>query len=443
MKIRFGCRLLPALALFALFAGAVSAQTVVTIDYAVQLAFENNISIERSAITLRALERAKKHAWNEFSPSVSVGGGYSVNESSEYASTSYRHMMYGNVAVGFNLSPALIAGIKNARLQYETGELTFDEAVRSIELSVRQAFYGLLYEQAYIEQQERNLETARQQYEQNLRQYQAGRISELDVLTAQVQYEQQKPTLENARTTYLNDLDTFKILIGLDVRDEIELDGSLDDFLNIGEITLNLEEIKPPSITLLEKQLETARSTLTSTRLYYYGPTIGLSWNVQPTTRGGGITGESLFDDWTDYGGLTISVSVPIDCYFPWSSAADSISDAKDTVADLELQLEDERLSVRNSVSSYLRQVNVTRSSIETCRANVNLAQRSYDLAFDAYNRGARDFLSLQDASDTLFEAEVALLSELYNLSVTILNLENTTGIPFGTFVTPVEESEE
>ena len=438
MKIRFGARLAPIFGAWALLAAAASAQTVLTIGSAVQMAFDNNISIERSAITLRGLERAKNHSWNEFSPSVSIGGGYSLNESSEYARQAGRHTLYGQASVAFNLSPALIAGIKTARLQYETGELSFDEAVRSIELSVRQAFYGLLYEQAYIVQQERNLETARQQYEQNRRQYEAGRISELDVLTAQVQYEQQRPALETARTNYLNDLDTFKILIGMDVRDEIELDGTLDDFLNIGEIALNPEEIKPPSITLLEKQLETARSTLTSTRLYYYGPTIGLSWTGQPSTTGG-YYGSKLGDDWTDYGGLTVSVSIPIDCYFPWSSSADSIADAKDSVDDLELQLEDEKLSVRNNVSSYLRQIEVSRSSIETCRANVNLAQRSYELALDAYNRGARDFLSLQDASDTLFEAEVSLLSEMYNLSVTILNLENTAGIPFGTFIAPAE----
>ena len=59
MRIRFGGRLAAALAACALCASAAFAQTVLTIDSAVQMAFENNISIERSAITLRGLERAK------------------------------------------------------------------------------------------------------------------------------------------------------------------------------------------------------------------------------------------------------------------------------------------------------------------------------------------------------------------------------------------------
>ncbi len=430
MKSKFIIRLFTVLTVFSLCVGAASAQTVLTIDSAVQMAFDNNISIERSALTLQGLERAKDHAWNSFLPTVSVGGGFQLLNDSAATSSPYDYALYGNASIGFNISPALIAAIKTAGLQYETGELSFDDALRTIELSVRQSFYGLLYEQAYIEQQERSLETARLQYEQNRRQYEAGRISELDVLSAQVSYEQKKPELENAKTTFMNDMDTFKILIGLDVREQVELDGSLDDFLEVGEITLNQEELNPPSIALLEKQLETARSTLTATRLYSYGPSLSVSWGYQPTA-----TNYDDFKEWKDNGSLSIGLSVPLDCYLPWSSAADSIADAKDTVTDLELQLKDEKLNVGSNISSYLRQINVSRSSIDTCVANVNLAQKSYDLAQEAYNRGARDFLSVLDASDTLFESEVSLLAEIYNLSVSILNLENTSGIPFGTFI--------
>ena len=96
--------------------------------------------------------------------------------------------------------------------------------------------------------------------------------------------------------------------------------------------------------------------------------------------------------------------------------------------------LEDEKQQTANSIVSALRQIEKCRTSIVSCKANVALAEKSYELALDAYNRGARDFLSLQDASDTLFEAQVALLSEAYQLGVEILSLEDITGVPFGTF---------
>lgn len=402
---------------------AAAAQTVFTADTAVETALKNNISVKRSALSLDGLERVKNHAWNSMSPDISAGAGIQVpNKSNAYDLTAY-----GNVSIGVVFSPGRISNIKTAVLQYEAGQLSYRDACRAVELAVRQSFYGLLYEQSYIEQQERTLETARQQYEQNLRQYNAGRISELDVLSAQVAYEQIKPQLESARITFMNDMDTFKVLLGLSPEDEIELEGSLDTLLDLEEVSLDGIEICPAGIESLEKSLEIAQADLTAAKLSAYAPDLSVSWNYQPQAA------NSDWQLWGDSGALSVGILLPIDSWFPWSESADTIAAAKDEVADIGLQLEDEKQQTANSIVSALRQIEKCRTSIVSCKANVALAEKSYELALDAYNRGARDFLSLQDASDTLFEAQVALLSEAYQLGVEILSLEDITGVPFGT----------
>ena len=50
-----------------------------------------------------------------------------------------------------------------------------------------------------------------------------------------------------------------------------------------------------------------------------------------------------------------------------------------------------------------------------------------------AYNYGKKDLLSLQNASDNLLSAQVSLKSQAYSLISTILDLEKTLGIDFGT----------
>ena len=54
------------------------AQTKLSVDDAVALAKESNVSIARNEITLDALRRAESHSWNSASPSVSVGAQSSV-----------------------------------------------------------------------------------------------------------------------------------------------------------------------------------------------------------------------------------------------------------------------------------------------------------------------------------------------------------------------------
>lgn len=406
-----------------LIAFGAEAETELTADAAVESAMAHNISIERSQLTLQGLKRAKNNSWNSMLPSVQATTGISRPNNP----SAYDFSVSAGVDLGLSFSPAVFTAINTASLQYEAGEISFLEACRSVELAVRTGFYSLLYEQAYIAQQERMLETARQQYEQNRRQYEAGRISELDVLSAQVNYEKLKPTLETARTTYMNDLDSFKLLIGMDVSEDVRLEGSLDPLLTLSEVSLDGVDINPTSIQYLEKSLEAAKAGLASARANAYSPVIALKWGYQPGAA------NTDWTRWEDTSELTLSLSLPLDNYLPWSQVGDLISQAKETVSDTALQLEDKRLQTYNLITAYLRQISQARVSIASSQANVELARKSYELAQESYNRGARDLLSLQSASDALFEAEVALLQQAYNLGVAILNLENETGVPFGT----------
>ena len=103
--------------------------------------------------------------------------------------------------------------MESAKINYESGKFTFDQAVKSVELSVREAFYGLLYEKENITLQEKNLEIAKTQYNNNLAKYNQGRLSEIDVLSAEVNYKSKIPTVESAWTTYFNDLANFNRLL--------------------------------------------------------------------------------------------------------------------------------------------------------------------------------------------------------------------------------------
>ena len=96
--------------------------------------------------------------------------------------------------------------------------------------------------------QEKNLEVAKTQYNNNLAKYNQGRLSEIDVLSAEVNYKSKIPTVESAITTYQNDLASFKQTLGLPIDEKIELKGSLDDMINLNEITVDEKNINSSSV---------------------------------------------------------------------------------------------------------------------------------------------------------------------------------------------------
>lgn len=397
------------------------------INDAVELAVSNNLSIKEKKISLDGYERKYRYSWNSINPSISASASYSKPVAPSEAGDDTKTLA-GTISL--SISPSLYTTMKTAKLNYENGKLTYDTAVRTIELSVRKAFYKLLYEQDNIKLQKQNLESAKKQYDQNLQKYNQGGISRLDVLSAQVSYENQKPKVLAAETAYENDLAAFRQSLGLEQKSEIKLKGSLDELLKIGEISIEDVIVNSPEIAALEKQLEIAKTSVLANRFSAYGPTIAGTYRVQNTKTGNA-------DD-TKTGSVSVSVTIPLDGWLPWSSDAQTIANAKDNVKTLELQLEDEKTTVAVNTESYLRSIEEAKATIKSLEASVDLAQQTYDMTLTAYSRGTKDLLSLQTALDNLLEAQVNLKSEAYTLISNILDLENALGIPFGTLTNTV-----
>ena len=405
-----------------LAAGTVSAEEL-TVERAVHYAMENNISVQKDKITLDALKRAKKYSWNGVSPSASVSANALFPAAGDARQYDYSLSIQGSVNIA--LSPSLYSSIKTAALNYENGLLTYDEALRSIELNVRSAFYHLLYELEYIELQRRNLETAGQQYEQNMKKYKSGQLSELDMLSSRVKYERLKPTLESAEITFGNDMATFKQMLGIDQSLELSLSGSLADARSFGDIRVEVDAEDTPVVRAGKNSVKIAQAALLARRFAAWGPTLSAGWTY-------GKSKTNLTDDVSTTNAFSLGVSIPLDGYLPWSTGALSVASAADNVKTAELTLENSRTTVAVQIDNYVKQIRQIQSQIASLEANVDLAQKSYDMTKDAYNHGSRDLLTLQTAADSLLNARTDLALQEYTLITKMLNLEYTLGVPFG-----------
>lgn len=403
-----------------------------TVEDAVKIALDNNVSVKRQAITLEAAERSKKDSWNSVSPSVSVGATSTLPVdalSFGDQSSDYNASLAVNASVSLSFSANLYTSIKSAKLLYEQSKISFDDALKSIELSVRESYYELLYKKENIVLQEENLRVAKKQYENNLAKYNSGRLSEVDSLSAEVNYKSMIPTVESARTAYQNSMDSFKQVLGLKIDDTVELTGSLADELYLGDVSVDEKSVTSSSIKALESKLESAKVSVLDKRFSAFAPSISASYSWRDSTWYYGGTVES---DPKKSSSLTLSASIPLDGMFAWSAKNNAIDTAKDSVKDYELQLDDEKKSFVRTINSSLRSIAQSQEAIRYKQANVQLAQRTYDMTEEAYNRGTKDLLTLQNSNNTLLSAKLSLNNEILTLTKAILNLEYTIGAPAG-----------
>lgn len=408
---------------------------VLTADDAVALALDNNLQIKQSAMDLEILALKNKYSWNSVAPSFSLSAGANGSNSTTFSDSAVDSSSLGwsvSGGVSLALTPALATSIKAAKLAYETGENTFETTKRNIELQVRKTFYSLLYFNENLELQQRNLETVKQTYESNLRKYNQGRLDELNLLKSQYNYESKIPSIEALKSTYETNLNNFKLVLGVDLSEEIKLTGSLDEAVNVtlDESILQQDVEEIPSIKTTKKSIATAMNSLAATKYSAYGPTISFSINDSISQSTKTISGKGDVGNNLSY---SASVRIPLDGYLPWSNSAINMASQEESIEKMKQSLEDAKVKAKLSIKNTYNQILQARTQLALLEKSVELTQKTYDMTKKAYDVGASDLLALQTAEDNLASAKYNVTNQKYQIISNILDLENTLGLPFGT----------
>lgn len=392
------------------------------IDQAVILAADNNVSLKRQRLSLELLEKKNKSSWNSLSPSLSLSGSgeFDLNNDAAFA-----WAVNGGIRISF--TPALFSSIKTAKLNYENGIFNYEQAIRAIELNVRKLFYSLILTEESLVQQKRNIESAHQRYKSNLEKYNKGQLSQVNLLTSQYNYESLLPAYESAVIAYENNLANFKQILGIEQNQEIKLIGNLEDFLTDGQINADYDINQLPVIKSLNAQKSLTETALLATQFSAYSPVISAnySYGYMGTKNHSSETGNKI----------SISASLPLDGFLPWTNGALSIESQKIALEDLELQIENEKINTQIEIDNSIKKIKQAKSQLSSLQKNIDLAQKTYDLTQEAYNYGSTDLLTLQTTSDAVMNAKNTQRSQVYTLICAILDLENTLGIPFGTLI--------
>jgi len=86
-------------------------------------------------------------------------------------------------------------------------------------------------------------------------------------------------------------------------------------------------------------------------------------------------------------------------------------------------------IEVYNTVLSLEK----TRLNTKAQEETVGLAEQSFRLTEEAYRAGLQDYFQVQNAEQSLRQARVQLLEQQFNYLNGLIDLEYSTGVPFGT----------
>jgi outer membrane protein TolC len=449
-------------------------QMRLTPDEAVNLALKNNLSLESSRTNLATKKRASDLSWNQLIPSVTVAGILSRdNEKSEsttirvpvpaigapgmpitqdgVSGTYYNSAgifvsdpidisqwhIAGNIQMSLTLNAAMFEYMKNLRIDYESGLLSYEKAKSQLERDVRKAYHNILLLQENIALMRGSYENAERQVQMAQANYNAGLAPELTLLQARVARENMRPIIDQVENGMKLAMAQFAMFLGLDYNVSFELIPMSEntDFipLNVTEMISKASREKPDIQELRHTilMMESARKI----QLHALTPSITLGWNttsafIKDPWKDSWF-GDS--DNWRKSGSFSLTFGVRLHSLIPYSPDYQGIKKLDDQIKTatigLAQMINGTEIEIYNTVLALER----TRTNMQAQAQTVILAEQSYRMTEEAYRAGLQDYFQVQNAEQSLRQAQVQLLEQQFNYLNGLIDLEYSIGVPFGT----------
>jgi len=434
---------------------AEKAPVKVTLDEAVNLAIKNNLSLESSRTSLSTKKRASDYSWNQFIPSVDVGGALlHLNEVPQGMTLPLPPALGGPISLGgggspwkvagsitvsLNLNMAMIEEMKRLSLDYEKGLISFDKAKLQLERDVRKMYHNMLLLQENIALLQGSYANVDRQVQMAQANYNAGLAPELTLLQARVARENMRPVIDQAENGMKLSMAQFAMYLGMNYETAFKL-APLDENdifipLDVAEIISKASNGKP-EILELKQDILSLKTVKKSTMYRLYSPTLSLSWNADPTFSGDPWK-DAWFDDMNKWkqqsGSFRISLGFRLNGLIPFGSERQGLKTIDDQMKIANIGLAQLINGTEIEVYNTVLALEKTRKNTKAQEETVSLAEQSYRLTEQAYRAGLQDYFQVQNAEQSLRQAKVQLLEQQFNYLNGLIDLEYSLGVPFGT----------
>ena len=424
--------------IFSSFWGTASAESLdMTLTEGIEMALEQNCSIEESAADLDSAYWALREARRKHGPTLSWQSEADAVGGKAYEGWN-KDGLFSNKA---SLSMPLYKGgqlknnIKAARMGLSGAELTLERTRQSIKDTVSQDYYGILKCRSQVEVYEESVSNLQAHLDNVSSKYEAGTVAWADVLSSEVSLAQGKQNLATAVCDYKVAISTFNKDVGLPV----ETDTRALDRLIYQRYDLDLPECEAYAL-LHRPDLFQKEYNLLENKAYMEAAKAGWRPSVEASANRS-IAGDAPFktnmdssDSWA--AGITLNWNI-----FDNQVTQAQVKQKAASVHRAEVELQDKISDVKLDVRKAYLNLRTAEENIHTLADVVNKAVEDYHIEEARYAAGVGTNLELMDAQNKLVEAKGEYISALYNYNVYKSSLDNAMGVKVELDVEPYREA--
>ncbi len=401
------------------------------LPYSLGFALDNNFTIRQAKERIKQQEGIVLEVRSAQIPNVSAAAGYSRN-ADEISGNGLDHNWSVNITARQVLfsGGGVAASVKSQQLALEAAGLTLRAVINDVLLEVRTRFYTVLVNRERIKVQEQNIELLQRQLKDVKNRYDAGTVSNFEVLRAEVALANAQPALITARNDHRLAIEELRQSLGFvntsdqDVAKVPEFIGTLEFHPVNHDLRSALVSAREqrPDLQRLTKLAAAAEQGVTARRANYLPVVSAFGAYDWRMNSAGSSSLANARDGWTV--GLQSTWDI-----FDGRATAGRVSQARSQLAQAKLSVAEAQLSVdvdvRRSISTYQQATELAEASKKV----VEQAEEAVRLANARFGAGTATQLDVLTSQVDLTTARLNQLQAFYSYNVAVANVRRAMGL--------------
>ena len=306
--------------------------------------------------------------------------------------------------------------LEKAKIQYALAQLNIEKNVTSAFYGVYQAYKRLVTAREAFQSQKENYELIKNKVEQGL-------IAQEELFQAEVTLATNENSLADTEMSYENTTDQFKQTLGL----PLDIDISILPNIQIDPVQVDVNqavkyaldqrmEIRQQQIAIEEGIFSLIEAKDNNKFKGSISARVGL--------MGQGDKFNGAFSKPDDNETIGVTLTVPL---WDWGARKANIRSSELSNENTEISNAEERKSIMLDVRQLCRELPKLLRQIDIARQTVSNAERTYDINVEKYRNGALTGMELKNQQTQLTDAKNALTDAIISYKLRLLDLKIQT----------------
>ena len=291
---------------------------------------------------------------------------------------------------------------------------------------VTKAYYAVLLAKESLTVYQRVYDNAVANNKNVKSRYDVGSVSEFELIRSNVAVQNAIPSIFEAENSITLTLWQLKALLGLDLKKNIDVTGSLKDFTSEMNRAYNIDQLSLENNSTMKQfglQEEMLERAVRISKLANV-PTLSISAAYLYTALGNDgkfFTGKA----WNPYSYAGLQLNIPI---FAGNSKRAATRQARLNLSNLQLQRENTERQLQVAMVQQLNNMQTYVKQYHAADATVGQAERGYAIVAKSFEVGRATQVEVDDSQTALTQAEMTRNMAIYNFLTSKVSLDKIIG---------------